>query len=839
MWKKIFAASAAAVGAAGILGSGSVFAGSALFYPYTSGQNINLSEGDAYVCLQSLRYDYGNPITADIRGTNYEKQYTFKGDFVDLKECIDLTDIPAGSKLRFITPMGLDDMTYVLEEEGNQVIGVTIRPGTSTSKYLRSYGAMMGRIEKSVATITLDANGGSGILPVITGVETGTSVTLPNVTLTRTGYNFAGWNTKADGTGTPYANGATIPIAEAGAMQLFAQWDPMAVLSDGYAISQKLRRLANPENASSINYFSRNSNIKAIRAANSLPEGFDVTNDDNIISANIITSPAPIYAWFDNDDNNSDGDADGIMYVYTDADKIYGNATMNYAFYDMRALSDISALATWDMSKVRSLQGMFREAVSLSDISPLSDWDVSDVTNMKELFNAGYAITDVAPIAAWDTSKVVYMDSMFGGLGATSIDALETKQHSGKDYVSWDVSNVKSMVSIFASASLEDVSALASWDVSNVGDMSSAFYNAGSLTDISPLATWNVANVKQMNEMFARTAITNADALETKQHEGKDYVSWDVSNVENMGSLFWKCFGLTDISALETWNTAKTTNMGGMFNGATSLVDISSLDGWNTSSVVDMGSMFASTAITNADALETKRHEGKAYVSWDISGVTITNGMFSDCESLVDISALASWDTSSVINMSLMFREASSLVDISPLAGWNTSNVEDIGGMFSSMESLSDISPLASWDTSKVTSMQTLFWNTINIRDLSPLATWNTSNVTSMRQMFVKLWISTVEPLRTTQRDGYVSWDVSKVEDMNSMFWNCLRLTDISALGSWNISSVTNMGKMFMFSYALNDLSPIFDWAVGASVDVTDMFTDISSSAVLPEWYHQ
>ncbi len=72
--------------------------------------------------------------------------------------------------------------------------------------------------------ITFNPNGGSGSEPSITDVGSST-VTLPTgAALSRAHYNFTGWNTKADGSGSPFAGGssftASVPTA------LFAQWSP-------------------------------------------------------------------------------------------------------------------------------------------------------------------------------------------------------------------------------------------------------------------------------------------------------------------------------------------------------------------------------------------------------------------------------------------------------------------------------------------------------------------------------------------------------------------------------------------------------------------------------------
>jgi uncharacterized protein (TIGR02145 family)/uncharacterized repeat protein (TIGR02543 family) len=77
-------------------------------------------------------------------------------------------------------------------------------------------------------TITYNGNANtSGTVPVdaVTYLD-GNIVTVKGNTssLLKTGYNFGGWNTKADGTGTKYAAGSELKIANANVI-LYAQWN--------------------------------------------------------------------------------------------------------------------------------------------------------------------------------------------------------------------------------------------------------------------------------------------------------------------------------------------------------------------------------------------------------------------------------------------------------------------------------------------------------------------------------------------------------------------------------------------------------------------------------------
>lgn len=72
-------------------------------------------------------------------------------------------------------------------------------------------------------TVTYNANGGKGTVPSTVG-PLGSAVTLPKGSaLTKSGYGFVGWNTRADGKGTTYDAGASYTLPYPGAT-LYAKW---------------------------------------------------------------------------------------------------------------------------------------------------------------------------------------------------------------------------------------------------------------------------------------------------------------------------------------------------------------------------------------------------------------------------------------------------------------------------------------------------------------------------------------------------------------------------------------------------------------------------------------
>jgi uncharacterized repeat protein (TIGR02543 family) len=79
-------------------------------------------------------------------------------------------------------------------------------------------------------TVTYSGNGNTGGGVPVDGAnyQQGQKVTVLGNTggLTKTGYSFAGWNTKSDGSGTTYAQGQTFAMAGAN-VTLYAVWSPL------------------------------------------------------------------------------------------------------------------------------------------------------------------------------------------------------------------------------------------------------------------------------------------------------------------------------------------------------------------------------------------------------------------------------------------------------------------------------------------------------------------------------------------------------------------------------------------------------------------------------------
>lgn len=90
----------------------------------------------------------------------------------------------------------------------------------------------------------------SGSLSSLKNCEYGKSYTLKKNTFKRTGYSFAGWNTKADGSGTKYNDKASVKnltVTNGSTVTLYAQWKPIKYAVT-YNLNGGVNNSSNPKN---------------------------------------------------------------------------------------------------------------------------------------------------------------------------------------------------------------------------------------------------------------------------------------------------------------------------------------------------------------------------------------------------------------------------------------------------------------------------------------------------------------------------------------------------------------------------------------------------------------
>lgn len=188
--------------------------------------------------------------------------------------------------------------------------------------------------EELTYIVAYDLNGGEGTQPVSVGVSSyAQEVTLDAGTgLTRTKYTFKGWNTKADGTGTQYAAGATVSrlTKTSGAnVILYAQWKPTEEQKPDVKEGDIITMLG--ENGIKATYIKYDSDTKKEYSLSDMT-GYTYEISGNDVDGYQLTITMTEAAWKskETDVANSKGFADsgGIWKLYPTDDKPYAQTVV-------------------------------------------------------------------------------------------------------------------------------------------------------------------------------------------------------------------------------------------------------------------------------------------------------------------------------------------------------------------------------------------------------------------------------------------------------------------------------------------------------------------------------
>jgi surface protein len=123
--------------------------------------------------------------------------------------------------------------------------------------------------------------------------------------------------------------------------------------------------------------------------------------------------------------------------------------------------------------------------------------------------------------------------------------------------------------------------------------------------------------------------------------------------------------------------------------GCSNLTTISATDIPILTATTKLNTCFSSTGLVSID-----------FSGWDLSNVTDTSGMFTNCSSLTTIIGLDTWDVSGVTNMSGMFRSCPLLANLN-VSNWNTGSVTNMLQMLYGCLAFDE--DISAWDITSVT----------------------------------------------------------------------------------------------------------------------------------------
>ena len=173
------------------------------------------------------------------------------------------------------------------------------------------------------------------------------------------------------------------------------------------------------------------------------------------------------------------------------------------------------------------------------------------------------------------------------------------------EVISIDLSHLKSKLTTLSFMWCSKLTTI-NWgniDLSNVTEMGSMFYSCSSLQSID-LSKFDTSKETSMNSMFYYCSSL----------QSLDLSNFNTINLTNMGAMFNGCSSLQSLN-LSNFNTSNATNMTSLFNGCSSLQSLD-LSNFDTSKVTKMGGMFA--GCTNLNHIKCKQ----AFKDWCINNAS-------------------------------------------------------------------------------------------------------------------------------------------------------------------------------------------------------------------------
>lgn len=699
---------------------------------------------------------------------------------------------------------------------GDDAIGEESREVTSREEYYVKY----------------DANGGQGTMANSKHAYD-VATALSKNTYTKPGYSFAGWNTSADGSGTSYANGATVKnltFNDGEIVTLYAQWEQIhyTVTLDpngGYRVTdnsydiftydyvygetttvQERRRdgyelvgyiLTNTDTGSTTNLGGA-----TLVFDNNTKTGVYTHGTANItITAQWEEAKSAAYAIYDEVDKSlsfvhsitpievgttytaSNGKKLNVSAVYTGFEDVeyyyeydeYGNYNALLPDWEnnYEIIANIETVEFIDKIKPVSTVGWFGGFENCTEMD-LSNLNTSLVTDMSYMFTYCTSLTSL-DLSNFDTSNVTNMEAMFNGcLSLTSLDLSN-----------FDTSNVTNMAGMFYYSGLKYLN-LSSFNMSNVTSAHSMFGSVYDLTSITFGKDWRWLGAESY--------------LMENNIDGKWYNEAGIGYTPEELAIAYNADPI-GMAGTYTGSSKPTLIMGPDFNTlipiTTTKVVFTDVIAPNNVATVDLSAQGNNSIIGWLDGttwyvssqqsdIEINANQDSSHMftglnlltEIDFSNLNTSNvlsmwNMFRGCSSLTSLD-LSSFDTSNVVNMWYMFRDCSSLTSLD-LSSFDTSNVEEMSHMFESCSSLKSLD-LSSFDTSNVEDMSYMFSKCDSLTSLD-LSNFNTENVTSMGYMFH--YCKSITSLDLS------NFNASNVENMSYMFNGTSRLEEVTFGNKW------------------------------------------------------
>ena len=247
-------------------------------------------------------------------------------------------------------------------------------------------------------------------------------------------------------------------------------------------------------------------------------------------------------------------------------------------------------------------------------------------------------------IQQWGDTGIVNWSDSFYGCNYLSLTAIDSpKFDSLVGWYDYDGSSNWNETSNMFTQCWNVTDGIAHWDLTGLTSCFAMFYQCLFLEE-ADLTGWDVSNIEDMVSMFRDCQVFDADLT-----------GWDTSNVgiddanksQGFSNMFYNCDQFTG-KGLGTWDVGNSHHFNGMFLNC--YVFNEDIGDWDTSKAESMLDMFRECTIFNQNISATAS-------SWDTSNVTSMGSMFRGAQAF-NQGSLATWDYSSCIQLDAFLYQA-------------------------------------------------------------------------------------------------------------------------------------------------------------------------------------
>lgn len=466
-------------------------------------------------------------------------------------------------------------------------------------------------------TVKFDANGGEGKLPGGITAIVGEEFTLPAAELTKTGYNFKGWNTASSGSGTTYEAGAKakdLSTENGATVTLYAQW-----LKEGdYSIIYK-----NTENAANDNPASYNVETETITLKAAAKNGyiFDGWYKEDSFATKITeiakgsTGNITLYAKW-------------TAITYTITYELNGgtNADGNPESYNVETETIILEPAT---KNGYALEGWYKEDSFATKVTEITKGSTGNITLYAKWIITSDTVTSAIGALSGEGPHDIVVS---GAITKETISAIATAlKNNGEAKVNLDLSRTTGLT-IIDSFSFKDCSSLAS--VSILGSVDSiypiAFENCTGLTSV---------NIPDSVTFISFSAFKNCTSLKFNEYDNAKYLG-------NENNPYFALIEAkdTDITSCNI-NPATKVIAGEAFKDCTSLTSVVIPNGVTSISCYTFEGCTSLTTVNIPDSVTFTLYTRSVFNGCtSLTTVNIPNGatsiadnMFNNCTSLTGV----------------------------------------------------------------------------------------------------------------------------------------------------------------------------------------------------------